>query len=68
MARLTRCDECGYTEDHKGYHFPQDDRWLTLETENDDDNGMLCSWTCLSAYATSRALEREAPTIPDQPS
>lgn len=59
--RITRCDgpEClaefsGRSIDFWNYE------WLTVEANEDADHGQFCSWSCLAAWATSRAMEREA--------
>lgn len=69
--RFIRCDGpgCGVTSHSTRDHYLGPDySWLALEANEDADHGQFCSWTCLVAFATLRAIERETPAdTPPQP-
>jgi hypothetical protein len=58
-VRLIRCDSCGETVRSRDILGP-DYAWIAVEANEDADHGEFCSWTCLAAWATNRAIERES--------
>lgn len=60
MSRFSRCDGPNCTKERPrwpyeaGYYD-----FITVEANEDADHGDFCSWTCLAAWATEKALDRE---------
>lgn len=61
--RITVCDSCGKRVEGHNLLGP-DFTWLALDVEacDDKDHGQFCSWTCLAAWATEKAITREGVT------
>lgn len=60
--RITICDSCGKrTQSHQHEYLGPNYTWIVLEIEasEDDDHGQFCSWSCLAAWATEKAIEKE---------
>ena len=55
MSRATFCDgpECGKRMEGRYSEF------VSVEAGEDADHGQFCSWWCLAAWATQRAIDRE---------
>jgi len=58
MTRLLKCDGCGKVEPGGNYLGP-DWAWVHTEANDDADHLDCCSWSCLAAVATRRAVTRE---------
>jgi hypothetical protein len=68
MSTILVCDGCGKHAPPVHGRFPSslgpDYAWVALyiEANEDEDQASFCSWACLAATATQRAMERELPS------
>lgn len=62
--RHTSCDGPGCEVTDRGetthYHLGADYTFIVVEANEDADHGQFHSWSCLAAWATQRAMERES--------
>lgn len=59
--RIIVCDSCSKragSNTRNDYLGPRSD-WIIVEANKDDDHGQFCSWVCLAAWATNKAMEHE---------
>lgn len=63
MATMLVCDLCEremVVRNHDDSYLGPDYDWIRVSANEDEDQGVLCSWVCLATWTTNKALDKGA--------